>query len=185
MWASHRNALSIAKLICIKFNFAVALLAKANNQTRLDKGRFFVWPAALWRGAVCAATVQVDQNVARFLAVAGADDPAVLEFIHDAGGTTVAEAQAVLEERDAGLLLAANDLDAILNDFFVLVDAALVIEAAAGAGKLPVDLEFVVGSRLLGDEVNNALDFLVGYMRALCPDQPFRTTRQKQHIALA
>src|SRR3979411_15430 len=48
--------------------------------------------------AVGAAAVEVDKNVARFGAFAGADDAAVFQFIHDAGGAGVAQAQAALHE---------------------------------------------------------------------------------------
>ena len=104
MRAGDRNALSIAKFICIKFDLATAMLAEANNQTWLSDRRLFVGPAALGWAAVGAAAVQVDQNVARSGAFAGANNAAVLKLIHDSSGTPIAEAQAALEEGDAALL---------------------------------------------------------------------------------
>src|ERR1019366_1204772 len=111
---------------------------------------------------VGAGAVEVDEDVAGFGAVAGADDAAVLQLIHYTGGTAVAEAQAALEEGDAGFLFAADDFDAVLDDLFVFVDAALVIEAAGGARELLVDFEFVAGLSLFGNEIHDALDLLVG-----------------------
>ena len=83
--------------------------------------------------AIGAFAVQVNQDVARFGAFAGADDAAVFEFVHDARGAAVAQAQAALEQGDAGLLLAADDLDALLDDFLVLVNAALVVASRCRA----------------------------------------------------
>src|ERR1017187_8399179 len=140
---------------------------------------------ALGWATVGAAAVQVNEDVARFLAVARADNPAILQFIHDASGAAIAKAQAALEEGDAGLLFAADDLDAVLDDLFVLVDAALVIEATAGAGDLLVDFEFVAGLGLLGDETHHALNLAVGHERALCADQLGRAGRQIEQVAFA
>ena len=117
MRAWNRNVLSIAKLICIKFNLAVAMLAEANNQMRLQSGRLFVGLIVLGRAAVRIASVQVDEDVARFAAIARTDDAAILQFIHDACGAPITEAQAALEDGDAGLLLAADDFDAILGQW--------------------------------------------------------------------
>ena len=85
--------------------------------------------------AVCAAAVQINEDVARLGAFAGADDAAVLQFIHDARGAAIAEAQAALEQRDAGLLFAADDFDAVLDDLLVLVNAALLIGVAGRRGR--------------------------------------------------
>jgi len=68
-------------------------------------------------------------------------------------------------------LFAADHLDAVLDNFLILVNAALLPGAIAGAGKLLVNLQFVARLGLLGDEVHNALDFLVGNVRALGPGQ--------------
>src|ERR1022692_2685190 len=47
--------------------------------------------------AVVAFAVQVNQDFARFGAFALADDTAIFQFIHDARGPAVAEAQATLQ----------------------------------------------------------------------------------------
>src|SRR4051794_2964549 len=80
--------------------------------------------------AVGAATVEVDENVARFSALAGADNAAVFQFIHDARGTGVTQAQAALHEGDARFLFAADDFHALLDEVFVLVAAAFAVEVA-------------------------------------------------------
>ena len=85
--------------------------------------------------AVGAAAIQIDQNIARFGAFARADDAAIFQFIHDARGAGVAEAQAALQQGDAGLLFAADDLDALLDDFLILIDAAFVAESCSPAWK--------------------------------------------------
>ena len=43
--------------------------------------------------------VQVNEDITRFGALAGADDAAFLQLIHDARRSAVGEAQATLEER--------------------------------------------------------------------------------------
>jgi hypothetical protein len=48
-------------------------------------------------------------------------------------------------------LLAADDLDALLDEFLGLVNASMVLEAPTGACKLLVDFEFVAGLGLFGD----------------------------------
>ena len=58
-------------------------------------------------------------------------------------------------------------------------------EVADGLGKLLVDFHFVTRLALLGDEVHDALDFLVGDQRALRADQFRRAGRQIKHVAFA
>src|SRR5665213_3828788 len=132
--------------------------------------------------AVRAAAVEVNQNVARLRAFAGADDAAIFQFVHDARGAGVAEAQAALHERDARLLFAADDLDALLDNFLVLVNAAFVSEFSDGFGKLLVDFRLVGGLALLGDEVNDILQFLIGNQCALGTDQFPGAGRQIEHV---
>src|SRR5687767_13892263 len=76
--------------------------------------------------AIGVAGVEVDQNLPRLSAVARADDAAAFQLIHDARSATVAETQAALEQRHAGLLFATNDFDAVLNDFFVFAAAGFL-----------------------------------------------------------
>src|ERR1017187_5538550 len=80
------------------------------------------------RAAVGAPALEIYQDVARLGAFAGADDAAAFQFVHDARGAGVAEAQPPLQQRDAGLLFAADDLDALLDEVLVLVNAAFVAE---------------------------------------------------------
>ena len=74
--------------------------------------------------AVRAAAIQVNEDIAGFSAFARADHAAILEFIHDPGSAGVAEAQAALHQGDAGLLFAANDFDALLDELLVFIAAA-------------------------------------------------------------
>ena len=70
--------------------------------------------------------------------------PRSFQFVHDAGGAGVAQAETALHERDAGLLLAADDLDALLDQVFVLAAAAaLLVDTVAGLLQLLVNLHFV------------------------------------------
>ena len=48
--------------------------------------------------AIVPFAVQINQDVPRLGAFAGPDDPATFEFIHDARGAGVAQAQAALQE---------------------------------------------------------------------------------------
>src|SRR5208282_3332644 len=121
----------------------------------------------------------------RLGAFARADDAAAFQFVHDARGARVAEAQAPLHQRDARLLFAADDFDALLYEFLVLVDAGFVPETGGGLGKLPVNFQVVVRFALLGNEPNDAVDFLVGDKRPLGANQLRRAGRQIQHVALA
>src|SRR5437899_9296592 len=127
--------------------------------------------------AIGAGAVEVDENVARFSAFAGADDAAVFEFVHDAGGAAIAEAEASLQERDAGFLFAANDLDALLNNFLVFVAAAFAIETAGWLGELLMDFHFVTRFALFGDPIDYVLNLLVGDERALGANQFGRAGR--------
>ena len=78
-----------------------------------------------------------------------------------------------MEEGDAGLLFAADDFDALFDDFLVFVDAAGVfVGVADGFLELLVDFDFVAGFALLGDEIDAVLDFLVGDENALGADKP-------------
>jgi hypothetical protein len=112
----------------------------------------------------------VKVDFAGFGAAGGADDAAVLEDIHHAGRAAVADLQAALEQGGAGLALAADDLDAVLHQFLVLL-AVLVVESRTGFCNCLVDLDLVAGFALLGDEVDDVLDLLVGDERALGADQ--------------
>ena len=77
--------------------------------------------------------VEVEKNLARFRAAAWPDKSAILKFIHDARGARVAQAQSALHEGDAGFLLHPNDLNALLDNFLILIDAATSIGCGAGA----------------------------------------------------
>ena len=135
--------------------------------------------------AVRAAAVEVNQDFTRFRAVARADDAAIFQFVHNARGAAVAEAQAALQQRDARLLFAADDFDALLDDFLVLVNAALIAKAGHRFGKLLVDFDFVTRLALFGDEINNQLNFLVRDERALCAYGLRRVDRKIEHVAAA
>src|SRR5437870_914773 len=67
-------------------------------------------------------SIQINQYISRLGALTGADDAAVFQFVHDAGGAAIAEAQTPLQERDAGFLFAPNHFDALLDDLLVLVN---------------------------------------------------------------
>src|ERR1035437_7820214 len=86
--------------------------------------------------AIRAAAVEVYQDFARLGAFAGADDAAAFEFVHDARSAGVAETQAALHQRDAGFLFAADDLDALLDEFLILLNTALDVGVRAGLGQL-------------------------------------------------
>ena len=90
-----------------------------------------------------------------------------------------------MHERHAGFVLAADDLDALLDQIFVLVTAGFVIQGTVGLGKLLVDFHLVTRLALLGDGIHDELNFLVGDERSLRADQPRRTGRQIKHVALA
>ena len=51
----------------------------------------------------------------------------VVQLVDDARRTTVSDSEAPLQQRDAGLLLAADDLDALLDEILVLAAARLAI----------------------------------------------------------
>src|SRR5260370_14664612 len=118
-----------------------------------------------------AAAVQVNQNVPRFGAFAGADDAAVFQLIHDAGGAAIAEAQTALQQRDAGLLFATNDFDALFDQLFVFVAPAFGVKSFAGFGELLVDFDFVTGLSLACDEIHDTENLLIGNEGALGANQ--------------
>jgi hypothetical protein len=90
-----------------------------------------------------AGAVEVQEDVPGFSAFVGADDAAVFEFVHDPGGAGVTESEPALEEGDTGLLFAADDLDALLNEVFVFVGAVVVVVRGSCPGELLVDLDLV------------------------------------------
>jgi hypothetical protein len=63
--------------------------------------------------------VEIDENLARLRAFAGAQYAALLQNINDPGGPGVAEAEAALQERSGSTLLLADDLETFLDQFFV------------------------------------------------------------------
>src|SRR5665213_231113 len=132
--------------------------------------------------AVRAAAVEVNQNVARLRAFARTDDAAIFQFVHDARGAGVAEAQAALHQRDARLLFAADDFDALLDQIFVFINAAFVSEMRHWFGKLLVNFHFVTRFALQRNEVHHALNFLIGNQCALGTDQFPGAGRQIEHV---
>src|ERR1017187_5084911 len=137
------------------------------------------------RAAVGTRAVQINQYVPWLGAFARADDAAAFQFVHDARGAGVAEPQPALHQRDAGLLFAADDFNALLDKFLVLVNAALNVGVHGGLGKLFVDFRVVVRFALLGDEIHDVLQFLVRDERTLRPLQVAGTGRQIKHVAFA
>src|ERR1017187_6314400 len=137
------------------------------------------------RTAVGAAAVEIYQDFARLGSLAGADDAAAFEFVHDARGAGVAEAEPALHQGDAGFLFAADDFDALLDEFLVFINPALDVRVRGRLGKLFVDFHFVTRLALLGNEFNDVLQFLVGDERALGAFQIAGTGRQVEHVAFA
>ena len=82
-------------------------------------------------------------------------------------------------------MFAADDFDALLDQFLVFVDGVLYLEAAGWPGELLVDFHFVTRLALFGDKLDDAVDFLVCYERALGADQFCRAGRQVEHVALS
>ena len=107
--------------------------------------------------AIRISRIEIDEDVTRFRAFAWAYDATLLQLIHDASGARIAETQPTLHERDARLLFAANDFDALLNQIFVFLARALLdVEAADGLRKLPMDFHLVARLALLCDEIDDA-----------------------------
>ena len=131
----------------------------------------------LGRGFRLRRDVEINQDFPPFCAIAGADDAAVLKFVHDAGRAAVAEAQAPLQQRDARLLFGPDDFDALLDDLLVLINAALVPVGGRGFGKLLVDFHFVTRLGLLRDEVHHTLNLVIRDERTLDPNQLRRAGR--------
>src|SRR5262245_13880737 len=121
--------------------------------------------------AVRAAAVQVYQNISGLSPLAGPDNAAILQFVHNASGAAITETQPPLQERDAGLLLTANDLDALLNNAFVFINATLLLEVVGRFRKLLMNFDFIARLALPGDKVDYALDFNIRDERSLRPDQ--------------
>src|SRR5690606_14708662 len=110
------------------------------------------------------------QDLARFRSAGGSYDPALLQQIHHARGAAITDLEPSLQERRTRLALAADHLDAILDQFLVLV-AGLGFEFSHGPLQLLMDLEFIAGLALSCDEVHHGLDLLIRYESALRADQ--------------
>ena len=116
----------VTKLICIEFNLFGAMFTEANNEVRMDNRRVFDRCAVIRiRTVIGTIAVEVYQDFAGLGTVALADDAAIFQLVYDARGAAVAEPQAALEQWDADFLFAANDFDALLDDFLVFINAAL------------------------------------------------------------
>src|SRR5688500_15873171 len=148
----------------------------------MSEGRILTQPLPLPIGA---AAVEIDQDVPWFGAFAGANNAAPFQFVHDAGGAGVTKAEPALHERDAGFLFAANDLDALLDEAFVLVAGIFVADAGDGLGKLLVNFHFVARFTLPGDVVHDAFDFLIGDEDALGAVKFGGAGREIKHVAFA
>ena len=72
--------------------------------------------------------IQIYQNFSRLSAFVRTDDAAFLQQVHDPSRTRVADAQAALQDRDAGAVGLADDLDALLDEFLVFI-AGFVVQA--------------------------------------------------------
>src|SRR6185503_4904508 len=70
--------------------------------------------------------VEIDENLARLGAFAGAQYAALLENINDPGGPGIAETEPALQERSGGALLLADDFETFLDQLFVFVGHVLV-----------------------------------------------------------
>src|SRR5204862_500115 len=73
--------------------------------------------------AIGAPAIEIDQDIAWFGPFARADDAPVLQLIHDARGSRVAEAQSPLHEGNARLLFAPDDFNALLDEVLVFFAA--------------------------------------------------------------
>src|ERR1700722_2311904 len=128
LWKIARRVRYAAK---IKENKSTACFREAPAA----RNNLVLFPMLRLRTSVRSPAVQVDQNVPRLRAFAWADNAPILQFIHDARRARVAEAQAPLQQRDARLLFAADDFDALLDQIFVFIAAAFLAQAADGFGK--------------------------------------------------
>ena len=91
-----------------------------------------------------------------------------------------------MHEGDAGLFLNTNDIDAFLDDLLVFVDAtAAVGSVGTWAFELAFHLRVVTRLGLIIDDLDNAIDFVVGDKAALCPAEIGCAGREKQHVAFA
>src|SRR6185503_6650014 len=90
------------------------------------------------------------------------DYAAVFQFVHDAGGARVAEPETALQQRDARLLLAADDFNALLNQVFVFIARPFFHTVTArGFLQLLMNFHFVTRFALLLDAFDDASDFLI------------------------
>ena len=69
-------------------------------------------------------------------AFARADDAAIFEFVHDTCRAPVAQPQPPLQQGNTGLLLAADDFDALLDNFLILIDPALLRQSCSSAWRV-------------------------------------------------
>src|SRR5579862_9697132 len=89
----------------------------------------FLFSVLGFRTSVRSPAIQINQDVPRFRALAWADDATVLQFVHDARRAGVAQPQPPLQQRDARLLFAADDLHALLDQLLVFVAGAFLVKA--------------------------------------------------------
>ena len=134
--------------------------------------------------AIGTGAIEVYEDFTRFVALRGPDDATIFQLIHQTGGAVVSQTQSALELGHTGFLLAANDFNTLLDKLLLLI-AGRSIQHGGGFGKLLMDLHLVTRLALFGDEVDDLLDLLILYQRALRADGFGRARGLIKHVAFA
>src|SRR4051812_9051361 len=136
---------------------------------------------SLQRGDDTVEVIGLDQDVACLRPLAGADDAAALEDVHEPPGLGEPHPQLALEHRGGPELGGDDELDRL--DHQVEVVADVVVELALG-GRRSGDVLAVAGLQLLLAVLDDHVDLGLGDPGTLHPDRLRGTHRQEEAVAL-
>jgi hypothetical protein len=77
-------------------------------------------------GTIETTPIQINKNVPWFSPLAWPNHTSILQFVHQASGTSVAQFEPPLKQGHTRLFLRANDVNALLEEFVILA-APLVV----------------------------------------------------------
>src|ERR1039458_2619946 len=120
-------------------------------------------------------------------AVGGTDQAIALHHVDEVGGAAVADAQAALQQRGAGLAELEDEADCVVEEIVVfLAGFAVAVEFLAGVVLGPFEEAMDVLGLALGlPECGDRRDFFFGYKWRVDALDAAGAGRQVEHVSLA
>src|SRR6478735_5697640 len=127
-------------------------------------------------------SIEIDQDLTWFGALAGTQNTALLQNINDPRRTRITESQPALEQRSGRAFFLSNNLDTFFNQFFIFGGDFFLWRASG--------LEFLMHGgikcrrALFRNKFNDRVNLVISDEHALCTDEPRSARRQIKHVAL-